>query len=291
MGWTESPPAFCTVTETIADVTNHRLHRQRQFGPHHLEPLADATPSSPSLPAPFPFPASLPPPNPLLSYFQRPVSAIDVFVDDFLAVAQPSTATRTRRTLMHTIDSVFRPLSSSDPIHRTEPISLSKLAKGDAAWSTRKQMLGWILDSTDMTLTLPPRRLQRLGDLLAAIPASQRRLSVRKWHCLLGELRSMSLALPGSRGLFSHLQQAIHSRQGNRLRLSAAFHHAMDDFRWLHQQLHRRPTRLLELVPTTPSLVGTHDASGIGAGGVWVPDPSIVPRQQPLFVVDHNHQL
>ena len=296
MGWTESPPAFCTVTKTIADVTNHRLHRRRKFGQHPLEALADVSPPS-LLPLPsspdtsYSTTTALPPLNPLLSFSRQPVSAVDVFVDDFLAIAQPPTASRTRRTLMHTIDNVFRPLSPSDPVQRTEPISLSKLAKGDAAWSTRKQMLGWILDSVDMTLTLPPRRLQRLADLLDSIPSSQRRLSLQKWHCLLGELRSMSLALPGSRGLFSHLQQAIRSRQGNRLRLTAAFHHALDDFRWLHAHLQHRPTRLFELVPTAPSLVGTHDASGTGAGGVWVPDPSLVPRRQPLYVVTADHQL
>ena len=288
MGWTESPPAFCTVTETIADVTNHRIHRRRSFPPHPLEILADAAsgdaPRDLPTHAGTPFMTSIPPPNPLLPFFQRPVAAVDVFVDDFLAISQPATATTTRRTLMHSIDTVLRPLSPSDPVHRTEPISLSKLAKGDAAWSTRKQMLGWILDSVDMTLTLPPRRLQRLAALLGDIPPSQRRLSLPKWHKLLGELRSMSLALPGSRGLFSHLQQAIHSRRGNRLRLTTAFHHALDDFRWLQQQIAARPTRLYELVPTAPTFVGTHDASGTGAGGVWLPEPTAIPRRQPLLV-------
>jgi hypothetical protein len=28
---------------------------------------------------------------------------------------------------------------------------------------------------------------------------------VAKWHRVLGELRSMALAIPGARGLFSHL--------------------------------------------------------------------------------------
>ena len=292
MGWTESPPAFCTVTETIADLTNHRLHRHHVFPPHRLEPLADAPPPASAAAPPVAPPPDLlwhtpvPPPNPLLYHFQRPVAAVDVFVDDFLAIAQPPTTTRTRRTLMHSVDAVFRPLSASDPIHRTEPISLSKLAKGDAAWTTRKQMLGWILDSVDMTLTLPPRRLQRLADLLGSIAPLQKRLSLVRWYTLLGELRSMALALPGSRGLFSHLQQAIRSRQGNRLRLTPAFHRALDDFRWLHQQLHHRPTRLYELVPTAPTLVGTHDASGAGAGGIWLPEPSAIPRAQPaLFAV------
>jgi hypothetical protein len=290
MGWTQSPPAFCTVTETIADLTNAQLHRRRHWPPHRLDALADS-PSQDSIFLPDPTTdslsttTSLPTTNPLLQRSRRPLAAVDVFVDDFIAMSQPSTQARTRRTLMHTIDQVFRPLSPDDPPHRTDPISVTKLAKGDAAWSTCKKLLGWIVDSSSMTLTLPPRRLQRLAELLDDIPPAQKRLSRDKWHQLLGELRSMSLALPGARGLFSHLQQAIHTASGNRLRLTKAFHQALDDFRWIHRNLASRPTRLYELVPTAPTVSGTHDAAASGAGGVWLPDPSAVPRSHALLTL------
>ena len=42
MGWTQSPPAFCTVTETIADATNALLHRRRHFPRHRLESLSNS---------------------------------------------------------------------------------------------------------------------------------------------------------------------------------------------------------------------------------------------------------
>ena len=288
MGWTQSPPAFCMVTETIADLANRRLHNHHVPPPYHrLEPLA-RSPATDAVHLPPPLrPSSvpLPPPNPRLSYLQRPLATVDVFVDDFLGAAQgsESSLSHTRRTLMHAIDTVLRPLDASDIPSRTEPISTTKLLKGDANWATCKKMLGWIIDSHSMTLTLPPRRLQRLADILDSIPSTQRRLSLDTWSCLLGELRSMSLALPGARGLFSHLQQAGRSRQGSRLRLTPAFHRALDDFRWLLRHLGSRPTRLFELVPTAPTLLGSHDASGSGAGGVWLPHPTAVPRRTPLF--------
>jgi hypothetical protein len=43
MGWIESPPAFCSVTETVADITNARLPR-RYAPPHRLEKFADTPP-------------------------------------------------------------------------------------------------------------------------------------------------------------------------------------------------------------------------------------------------------
>lgn len=283
MGWTQSPPAFCAVTETIADLANHRLRRHiNPANQHRLDELADS-PSTDAVRLPVSLgdtATSVPSPNPMLAAFSRPLRTVDVFVDDFIGAAQgpPARLRRIRRTLMESIDEVFRPLQPHDPPFRTEPISVSKLAKGDANWSSCKKILGWIVDSESMTLTLPPRRLQRLQELLDSIPHTQHRLALKTWHQLLGELRSMSLALPGARGLFSHLQTALRTRVGNRLRLTASFHQALDDFRWLLANLGSRPTRLYELVPTNPSLIGTHDASGIGAGGVWLPHPTTPGR-------------
>jgi hypothetical protein len=291
MGWTQSPPAFCAVTETIADLTNERLHRNRRWPPpHRLEQLSNTLGPDDAVDLPTSLPLDSPTGNPLLAHLPRPLAAVDVFVDDFLVAAQgpPSSLTRTKRTLLHTIDDIFRPLAPTDPPHRTEPISTSKLAKGDGSWSTRKKLLGWTIDSSAMTLTLPPRRLARLQELLDSIPPTRKRLSIDTWHKLLGELRSMSLALPGSRGLFSHLQQALRTRKGTRLRLTPAFHRALDDFRWIHSQLASRPTRLYELVPTAPTLHGTHDASGSGAGGVWLPHSTAVPRHQYLLLADDD---
>ena len=81
--------------------------------------------------------------------------------------------------------------------------------------------------------------------------------------------RSMSIALPGSRGLFSLLQEAFRSEDNRRrIKLTDAVHAVLDDFRWLQRQLVSRPTRLYELVPLPPTLLGAHDAAGHGAGGV-----------------------
>ena len=295
MGWTQSPPAFCAVTETIADLANQRLRQTTPVRPHPFDKLAatEATLSaSPSL-RPSPNPSALPvlplpATNPLLVPLQRPLRTVDVFVDDFIGLAQGSTRSlnNARRVIMHAVDSTFRPLMPHDLPTRTAPISVAKLLKGDAAWSTSKKILGWHIDSVDMTLTLPTRRHERLLELLDSIPPTRKRLSLAAYHRLLGELRSLALALPGARGLFSHLQAALRSRRGTRLRLSPSFHAALHDFRTLVASLGSRPTRLFELVPTTPSLIGAHDASGAGAGGIWLPHASTHPRRATTWAHD-----
>ena len=124
---------------------------------------------------------------------------------------------RERTTKDSTDNDVLRPLDASDDSTRREPISISKLQQGDASRNTFKKVLGWIVDSVAMTLTLPLRRLALLEEILASIPSTQKRLALEKWYKLLGELRSMSIALPASRGLFSSLQAVLRTRNGTRL--------------------------------------------------------------------------
>jgi hypothetical protein len=224
MGWTNSPPIFSTATETVADLANMRLHQLLTPLPHHLDTLAASIPSPP--PAP-PTDMSLLlhiERDPSLPSADRPLAYNDVFVDDFVAAAQQSpprpidepgepapidNLQRVRRILLHAIDDVFRPLEPSDPPERREPVSVKKLKAGDCSWGTIKLVLGWIIDTTTLTLRLPPHRINRLAELLDSIPRSQHRTSVKKWHKVLGELRSMALALPGSRNIFSTMQNAL----------------------------------------------------------------------------------
>ena len=284
MGWTNSPPAFCTATETIADVANRHILRNRHFPVHPLEAIAahpnldnDITPA-PAHSCASSLPSTRDPA--LLRSNPRPVGAVDVYVDDLIAVAQgpPARLNAIRRSLLHAIDDVFRPLSSADNIHRKEPISIKKLLKGDAAWTTTKTILGWLIDTQTMTLQLPPRRQLRLDEILQHLPRHKRSIPIKDWHRILGELRSMSLALPGARGLFSLLQEAFRHHTHGCLPLTPALHDVLDYMREFQAMLNSRPTRLYELVPLTPTLVGTHDAAGHGAGGVWFPSGSVHPR-------------
>ena len=273
MGWIESPPAFCAVTETIADLANWRLprryaplHRLDQFadtpppveeaevpphdvdtsgpcaqgpcapfkafpsvkaalsspGPSALGPCAPvkafpsvkaalsppgpsalgrcasskAFPSvkvalsspvaCPSLPAVPRMPAPLPAADvPSRQPHALPLSYTDVYVDDFCNLVQGNARRRriARRILFHAIDEVIRPL---DPFHEfhQEPISIKKLLKGDGCWGTSKLLLGWLIDTVQQTLELPPHRYDRLCaifDDLGAENASPSRPGNRSW--------------------------------------------------------------------------------------------------------------
>lgn len=282
MGWKESPPSFCAATETVADLANNAMRNEwhSTFAPHRLdtiseEPIPDepVTPGSrkatmPCLPLP---------PRRQEHYAARPLKHWDIYVDDFLGATQGNKTTRRRvkRALLNSLDKVFRPLAPTDHPMRQEPASLKKFKKGNGTWSTKKRMLGWNIDTVAQTIALPPHRAARLIEILDSIPPTLRTVPTKTWHKILGELRSMSIALPGARGLFSLLQEAFRHKdlQRPRLRLTQAVHGVLQDFRWLAKDLSSRPTRIAELVPSDPKVVGACDAAGTGMGGVFfVPD-------------------
>ena len=276
MGWLESPPTFCSITETIADLANARIQLGHTPQPtHRHETVANTAPPSPDWGPPAPL---LTPPNdpvpaqpahfgvatePLLEY-------VDVFMDDFILLTQGPTIRQqeVRRILLECLDMVIRPLDSQDRPERKEAASIKKLLKGDGCQLELKTVLGWVLNLSHRTIQLPASRSLRLAKLLASLPHTKKRASRKLWSQVLGELRSMVLAIPGGKGLFSHLQRALKPTPG-RLRLTQAIHDELDDWRWLTNNLHARPTSWDEIVPSAPTHIGSHDAAALGMGGVW----------------------
>ena len=139
--------------------------------------------------------------------------------------------------LLHTIDHVFCPLSAEDSAFRSKPVSLKQLRKGNCSWDTVKTIVGWVVETVNLTIHLPPHRIERLWEILDRIPRSQRHTSVKKWREVLEELRSMSIALPGSRNIFGRLQNALSKGSKTRIDLNKGVHQALDDFRWIAKDL------------------------------------------------------
>ena len=269
MRWVELPPYFTSLTETACDLANQTLREPLSpLAAHRLESVAATAPPSDALP---------PPPTPsavrlLSDRDQTPTAYTDVYVDDFLLLAQTQHKQRqVLRAALHSIDAVFRPLTPDDPPTRKEPASVKKFLKGDASWLTFKRVLGWDINSQTMTIHFPPHRADRLREVLQWLRSPRERLSVTKWHQMLGELRSVSLALPGTRSLFSMLQHALSRSDQCRVRLTQRIYDVAADFLDLVNSVATRPTRLYELVPTAPAYIGACDASQRGTmGGVWL---------------------
>jgi hypothetical protein len=224
MGWMQSPPLFTAATETVADLVNHQLRYRLSCGPHRLDSIAE---TPPPVPPKVPHvtagqaPTQIPPQPTPTGRLSPPVKSWEVYVDDFIGMVQGNRQHRqhVKRVLLHALDSVFRKLDTTDGPHRQEPALIKKMMKGDATWATRKTILGWVVDTIKVTVELPQHRLERLFELLDSVASGQRRASANNWEKLLGELQSMVLAIPGSRGLFSVLQEAPKKRFDNGTRV------------------------------------------------------------------------
>ena len=291
MGWVQSPPTFSTMSETICDLANRYI---RQHGlrvePHRLEELAapmddlsaSPTPRSRSeedtladltlalgqtAPAPLDAQFELAPPSnrPL----KRPLAHTDVFVDDFIQLCQGGQRRlkAIRQHLLHAVDAVLaRPEVSAES--RLEAISLKKLLKGDGSWGTRKIILGWLIDTVRQTIELPAHRKIELSQLFHELRGKQR-VTRKRWEQILGKLRFVSVAIPGSAGLFCALQLALNKSSHGRVRLTTAIQHHLSTFARLAASLGSRPTYLAEIVPQDPNLLGATDAAKPGMGGVY----------------------
>ena len=99
--------------------------------------------------------------------------------------------------------------------------------------------MGWLIDTINKTISLPEHRGARLLEILNSIPTSQQSIATKEWHKVIGELRSMLVAIRGCTGLFSILQEAFRhkDKSRNRLRLSPTLHGFLDDFWWLATDL------------------------------------------------------
>ena len=264
MGWTESPPAFLAVTETIADIVNNRLETITSIPKAHLfEGLTSTSVPLQSLTATNSYPILDTGPK------WPPLAYVDVYVDNFVKLAQGWTnAMRVRRHTFQAIDEMF---CSNDHLNHNgkEPISQKKLQKGDDFWSTQKVVLWWLINTATMTISLPPHWRERLLAILTTI-LIRKRASMKEWHCLLGELHSMSLALPGSVRSFSILQTAIDPHK-LRVKITEPLWDQLKDLHWLVEELSSRPTHLAEVVPTLSTYLGTVNAAKPGMGGIWFP--------------------
>jgi hypothetical protein len=269
MGWTHSPPYFCSFKETATDLANLALSSSHpDMAPPHLLEIPSQLHDVPQEPC---FHDNILQP-PTISHTLPPLSYVDVFIDNFIGLVQPPTAPGTLRRLLHSIDAIFRAhVKPDDKASCKQIISATKLEVGDGAWSTEKVILGWLLNTALGTLALPKHKADRLQLLLHHF-ATLHCTSRTKWCSLLGELCHMSVALQGARYLFSVLQSVLSQQPtASRLCLSPFVHASLADWSILANTVTTYPVPITSLVSRAPHYVGAVDASKQGLGGFWLP--------------------
>ena len=92
--------------------------------------------------------------------------------------------------------------------------------------------------------------------------------SFLKWRKLLGLLKSITLDVSVSRGIFTRLQHSLKRAVGRHAQLITNVHNKLEAWRELVRGLANRPNHLRKIEPFAPSWIGNTDASGSGMGEV-----------------------
>ena len=261
MGWCESPPFFCAASETARDVIEALL-AETSLPPHAFEDtMMQGNTDDPSA---------------RLAGAIQYVNLVEVFVDDFIAATNEISEDHLRkfsRAMLLGVHSVFPPPAFTG--HQGEdPISQKKLKQGEGTWATTKEILGWLVDGANFTITLLPEKCAKISKLIKKI-TKMKACPLQKFQELAGKLQHASFAIPGGRGLFSPIYRAM-KNPAKFVKITPLLRQTLQDWRTLVQHLARHPTPVKLLVSDYPNFVLFTDACGLGAGGVVTPglDPS-----------------
>jgi hypothetical protein len=127
-----------------------------------------------------------------------------------------------------------------------------------------KTILGWIVNTMSNNIALPYHHLLCLREILTSICLGQRRVALKQWQQILGELHSMALAIPAAIGLFSVLQDALKSSDGHIVRLTPTHTPSYNTLPFLSKtwvRARRRSRKLFRTLPLPLTVLVTHRAS------------------------------
>ena len=202
--------------------------------------------------------------------FQHPSFFIEVYVDDFCGGTNDLSNANLQQTgncILHGVHSVFPPPAVSG--HSGEdPIAKKKMLQGDGRWDYRKEILGWVFDGRTFTLELPNGKPQAIIDSLNDM-LKLHKVPLDTFQSITGKLQHASMGLPGGKGLFSPIFNAMLGDPAF-ITMSSHLRQVLKDWICLLRQMATRPTSVLELVPGYPAYIGYVDACKYGMGGVWL---------------------
>ena len=207
-------------------------------------------------------------------------TAFEVYMDDFIGAVQAQSLeelTHATMALLHAIHDVFPPPEITGSTFEN-PISIKKLSE-DGPWYISKEILGWILNGKDRTMTTPQKKGDSILESLQQL-CHQKCVKVDLLEKLQGQLTFLAVAIPLGKPLLGTLDAFIHKGPlAKHVYVTIPTDISAIYIEWTHlvQLLQSRPTHVRELVPTPPNFQGFCDASGTWGGRrsmVWSPVPT-----------------
>ena len=126
--------------------------------------------------------------------------------------------------------------------------------------------MGWLVDGAVFTLQLMPYKCVDFSKLIKNL-CKQSYCPLLKFQELAGKLQHSSFVIPGGKGLFSTIHEALKITSKS-VNLTPYFKTTLWYWINLFQHLAQHPTPIQFLVSNYPSYIQYTDSCKLGAGGV-----------------------
>jgi len=264
-GGAPGPALWGVISETITDIGNSLL--LNQAWDHHslFDKISDS----------LDHPLDLPPNTPFhqardlsVKIPENDAGKIDIFIDDSIGVAPDigEAPLRVVRAIPLAIRSISRPLSSEEVIPRKDIISLKKL-RAEGQLSESKTILGWLINTRTLTISLPEIKASVWYQEIEAI-IEEGRVHYKRLESLLGRLNHIAYILSPMRHFMGRLYKALYRAKARKGWTTLTANELQD--LGLHGdfiQLARQGVSLNNITFCKPSVVLRSDACECGMGG------------------------
>ena len=284
-GGSPNPPAWCSVSEIVADLSNEISQMD------HWDPSTLYNPDQPNTPTP----KILPPDTPMalahdMAVLPPPTSGrVDVFIDDLINVFLDTVANRAKQPHVVPLAAYItnRPHAgdANEPIPRRPILSIPKLiAEGTPA--EIQIVLGWLINTRRLTVALPDDKfLAWKSDVQHII--TERRVRHDALDSLLGRFNHAAMIMPITRHFLGRLRALLTTK-------SEGYHwinirrSVLDDLELWITLLTKanQGLSLNSLVTRRPNRIVISDSCPYGVGGFNLKGRGwriCIPRFSPLF--------
>jgi hypothetical protein len=200
-----------------------------------------------------------------------------VIVDDFITICQD-----VRRiphltwSILHGIEEVFPGPVATSHVGGRGPVSEKKLLHREANLTTRKIVLGWLLDGKHCTTELTNDKATSYADELQKL-LQWSRIPMARYQNIIGKLRFALFCIPAGKALMTPLNMAMrgdpaHVPSGRKTEV----HKSLGNWLQIIKDLKTRPTSVHEIVATSVECYGYCNACNTGVGAVWLPLDSLL---------------
>jgi hypothetical protein len=131
----------------------------------------------------------------------------DMFIDDGFAAFLERDVDAGRAILPFVLHLLGRPVADDEPLPRDDVLSVKKFL-AEATPAERKIILGWVIDSRRLTISLPEHKVIAWSESIRRMLANDK-VTQKELEVLLGRLNHVGQILPMSRHFLSRLRQAL----------------------------------------------------------------------------------